>query len=102
MTNTIDLGQEDEGFVEFKLGDKSVSLDVFKVFNDLADLTKKRTMFTDMDGHLVDDICELLISYGFTKVSNATALKFVKHVKSISLELKKNIDEMPTLLNSME
>mgnify|MGYP006935545702 CR=1 FL=1 len=95
-TNVIDLGQEDEGFRDFKLGETTVSLDIFKVFNDLSDITKKRSMFPDMEGHLVEDIAELLKSYGFSKISHAAALKFVKHIKSIAADLKKNIDMKPT------
>jgi len=88
----ITLDEEDEGFQEFKLGGKSIIVDIFKTFQDIQKLTEARRAFPNQENSLVDDISELMEKYGFGKVSHATVLKFVQNIKDIATILKKNIE----------
>lgn len=92
IPKVIELDEQDEGFQEFKIGGKSVVVDVFKTFQDINQIVETRKTFPDQETTLIDDISKLMEEKGFGKVSHATVLRFIQNIKDIASILKKNIE----------
>lgn len=95
-SETIELDNE-EGFQEFKIGDTSIKIDVFKAFQDLQKNIKDKQAFPGEEVKAVDETVNLLESYGFKQISHTTALKFMMHLKKCADDIKKNIASSPIL-----
>lgn len=86
----IDLGKVDEGIQVFKLGDQEIPVDIYQACKAVMDIKQRHDQFNE--GFWLNDIVELLVSYGFNKCSTSTAMKFVKQISILAEELKKNIE----------
>jgi len=92
IPKVIDYDEVDEGVQIFKIGGKEVKVDIFKTFQDINKITELRKTFPNQDTSIIEDLAELMKTYGFGEVSHAIVLRFVQNIKDIATILKKNIE----------
>ena len=88
----IDLGNVDEGWQEFEFDCVTVKVDIFDQLQKIQAITQQRLEFPAEPGNLEDDLVNYVKGLGFEKVSKYMALKFIKHLRDLAIELKKNIE----------
>jgi hypothetical protein len=75
----IDLGEEDDGFTDVKIGKASFSVDLFKTAGELYELhVKHRQGGTDVQ--FFSAVIEYMQGIGLPAVSHRAAQRFVEHV----------------------
>jgi hypothetical protein len=102
MPTTIDLGDDDFGYVVFKYKGKDIQIDVLELCNKLQSLKSSFSSFqgipnidgggeaTTGDG-LIEETRKLLEEYGFEGISQAKSTFIVAQLNKLTEDVKKNI-----------
>jgi saccharopine dehydrogenase-like NADP-dependent oxidoreductase len=78
MSKVFDLGNEDEGFIEFTYKGITVTIDVFEVLRKISLIKENAAQFDEKEVFWVDEVKEYLESVGLSGLSNAKVLTVIR------------------------